>query len=287
MNEFWNRAMEFICDFLRRTLIKQGYDVFGILNSSARASTELLARTPKEWNGTVFETIQSLSENVILPIGGTILTFVVCYEIISLVLERNNMHDFDSSALYVIVFKMVVGAFVLSHSFEICMAVFDVAQYVIDRAGNLLQTNGELTDISQFEETIEVIKNPIELVGIMITMEILKFVIWIIALGIMLVMSGRFIEIYCWCSVAPLPFATFLNKEWGQIGFNYIRGIIALAFQVFLMMICFAIYYGLVSSINVGTDIAESLFQSLSYSVLLFFALFKTSQWSKSIFNTH
>lgn len=287
MNEFWNGAMEFISEKIRNYLIDQANGLYEVLNVSAREAADSLSRTPKDWGATVFGTVQNLSENVILPIGGMILTFVVCYEIISLILERNNMHEFDSSTLYVILFKMVIGVFVLSHSFEICMAVFDVSQYVINHSGVLLQESGALEVSSQFKENLELITNPIELFEIWIALGVMKHATSIIMVAMSLVLSGRFIEIYCWCSVAPLPFATFLNKEWGQIGFNYARGIIALAFQGFLMMICFAIYYGLVAKMNVVTDIVQSMYQTICYSVLLVFALFKTSQWSKSIFNTH
>lgn len=287
MNEFWNNAIELICEALRSYLIKQSDKLFEILNVSATEVADSVGRSPKDWSSSVFGIVSSLSENVILPIGGMVLTFVVCYEIISLVLEKNNMHDFDSASLYIILLKMSLGVYVLSHSFEICMALFEVSQYVVNKSGALLQTNGALEVSSQFIENVEMIDNPIELLSMLISLQIMKMIMNFIMIGMSLVLSGRFIEIFCYCSVAPIPFATFLNREWGQMGFNYARGIMALAFQAFFMMICFAVYYGLIANINMVTDITQSLFKTLGYSILLLFALFKTNSWSKSIFNAH
>lgn len=88
-------------------------------------------------------------------------------------------------------------------------------------------------------------------------------------------------------SIAPIPFATMTNREWGQIGTNFFRGLFALAFQAFLMMVCVAIYSILVAGIQYSDNLSSSLFGVMAYTVVLCFSLFKTGALSKSIFNAH
>jgi hypothetical protein len=109
----------------------------------------------------------------------------------------------------------------------------------------------------------------------------------LLSILITVILYGRMIEIYLTCSIAPIPFATLTNREWGQIGNNYIRGLLALAFQGFFMMICVAIYALLVQSIIVTDNIHKSILQIAAYTVILCFTLFKTGSLSKSIFNAH
>lgn len=104
---------------------------------------------------------------------------------------------------------------------------------------------------------------------------------------IFIIVYGRMIEIYLVTSIAPIPMATMMNREWGQTGQNYLRGLLALGFQAFLIIVCVAIYAVLVQNIAVGSDISYAIWTCMGYTVLLCFTLFKSSSLAKSIFHAH
>lgn len=287
MNEWWNGILENICEALREFLIKDADGLFDQLNETTLTISDNISMSPEEWNGNIFVIIKNLSESIVLPIGGTILAFVISYELIALVLEKNNMNEFDESALFTIILKMMIGASLLKHSFDICVGIFDVANYVIKQTGQYVSDSTALQTSEHFREQIEIITDPLELLSLMMTIKIMKFLLGALVIVINLIIAGRFIEIYLNCSIATIPFATFMNKEWGQIGYNFVRNLLALGFQGFFMMICVAIYYGLIQDINVTNNIALSLTKTMGYAVLLVFALWKTNQISRSVFHAH
>ena len=96
-----------------------------------------VGQTPQGWNGNIFSMIQNLSDSVIVPIAGMIITFVLCYELISMLTEKNNMHDIDTWMFFKYFFKMWVAVWIVSHTFTITMAVFDVGQSVVSRAAGV------------------------------------------------------------------------------------------------------------------------------------------------------
>ena len=248
-----------------------------------------VGQTPQGWNSSIFNMIQGLSNSVIIPIAGMIITFVLCYELISMLTERNNMHEIDTWMFFKYFVKMWIAVYLVSNTFTITMAVFDVGQSVVNSAAGVL--NGDTAiDISEAIADIETTMEAMEigdLVVLALETLIVSFGMKIMSVVITVIMYGRMIEIYLYTSVAPIPFATMSNKEWGQIGLNYFRGLFALAFQAFLMMVCVGIYAVLVSGLQMSGDLSSALFGVAAYTVILCFSLMKTGSLSKSIFNSH
>ncbi len=243
--------------------------MFTDVNQKTGEIATQVGQTPQGWNGSIFSMIRNLSDSVIMPIAGIIITLVLCYELISMLTERNNMHDIDTWMFFKYFVKMWIAVYLVSNTFTITMAVFDVGQHVVNSAAGVISMEiGELVVLAL--ETL-----------------IAGFCMRILSVLITVIMYGRMIEIYLYTSVAPIPFATMSNREWGQIGTNYFRGLFALAFQAFLMMVCVAIYAVLVAGIQYSDNLSSSLFGVMAYTVILCYSLFKTASLSKSIFNAH
>lgn len=263
--------------------------MFTDVNDKTGQIAAQVGQTPQGWNSSIFNMIQGLSNSVIIPIAGMIITFVLCYELISMLTERNNMHEIDTWMFFKYFVKMWIAVYLVSNTFTITMAVFDVGQSVVNSAAGVL--NGDTAiDISAAIEDIETTMEAMEigeLVVLALETLIVSFGMKIMSVVITVIMYGRMIEIYLYTSVAPIPFATMSNKEWGQIGLNYFRGLFALAFQAFLMMVCVGIYAVLVSGLQMSGDLSSALFGVAAYTVILCFSLMKTGSLSKSIFNSH
>lgn len=263
--------------------------MFTDVNDKTGQIAAQVGQTPQGWNSSIFNMIQGLSNSVIIPIAGMIITFVLCYELISMLTERNNMHEIDTWMFFKYFVKMWIAVYLVSNTFTITMAVFDVGQSVVNSAAGVL--NGDTAiDISEAIADIETTMEAMEigdLVVLALETLIVSFGMKIMSVVITVIMYGRMIEIYLYTSVAPIPFATMSNKEWGQIGLNYFRGLFALAFQAFLMMVCVGIYAVLVSGLQMSDDLSSALFGVAAYTVILCFSLMKTGSLSKSIFNSH
>lgn len=263
--------------------------MFTDVNDKTGQIAAQVGQTPQGWNSSIFNMIQGLSNSVIIPIAGMIITFVLCYELISMLTERNNMHEIDTWMFFKYFVKMWIAVYLVSNTFTITMAVFDVGQSVVNSATGVL--NGDTAiDISEAIADIETTMEAMEigeLVVLALETLIVSFGMKIMSVVITVIMYGRMIEIYLYTSVAPIPFATMSNKEWGQIGLNYFRGLFALAFQAFLMMVCVGIYAVLVSGLQMSGDLSSALFGVAAYTVILCFSLMKTGSLSKSIFNSH
>lgn len=263
--------------------------MFTDVNDKTGQIATQVGQTPQGWNSSIFNMIQGLSNSVIIPIAGMIITFVLCYELISMLTERNNMHEIDTWMFFKYFVKMWIAVYLVSNTFTITMAVFDVGQSVVNSAAGVL--NGDTAiDISEAIADIETTMEAMEIGDLVVlTLEtlIVSFGMKIMSVVITVIMYGRMIEIYLYTSVAPIPFATMSNKEWGQIGLNYFRGLFALAFQAFLMMVCVGIYAVLVSGLQMSGDLSSALFGVAAYTVILCFSLMKTGSLSKSIFNSH
>jgi hypothetical protein len=233
--------------------------------------------------------IQGLSNNVIVPIAGIIITMVLCYELISMMTERNNLHEVDTWMFFKYFVKMWVAVYLVSNTFNIVMAVFDIGQSVVSSAAGYI-TGRAAIDVSGMIATMETAMESMgipELMMLSIETALVSLCMKLISILIMVILYGRMIEIYLYSSVAPIPFATMSNREWGQIGTNYFRGLFALAFQGFLMMVCVGIYAVLVSTMNITGNIHMALFEIAAYTIILCYSLMKTSSLSKSIFNAH
>ena len=245
--------------------------------------------TPQAWNGDVFGMIRNLSDNVILPIAGVILALVATLELIQMIVDRNNMHDMDTFMLAKWVFKTACAVVIVTNTWNIVMAVFDVAQSVVSRASGLVIADTDIR-IDSVIVGLEAKLAEMELgalFGLWVQSMFVGFTMWALAICIFIITYGRMIEIYLVTSVAPIPMATMVNREWGQMGQNYLRSLFALGFQAFLIIICVAIYAILVRGIAVESDVSTAIWTCMGYTVLLCFTLFKTSSLARSIFHAH
>ena len=245
--------------------------------------------TPQAWNSGIFSMIQNLSDNVVVPIAGIILTFVMCLELIQMLIDRNNMHDFETFLFFKWIFKTYVAVMIVTNTWNIVMAIFDVAQNVVNAASGQIISDTAI-DVNSLIANMESSLESMELgplLGLWFQSSLMGLLSWGITICIFIIVYGRMIEIYMVTSVAPIPMATMVNREWGQMGQNYLRSLFALGFQAFLIMVCVAIYAVLVQNISVGSDVSGAIWTAIGYTVLLCFTLFKTSSVSKSIFNAH
>lgn len=280
---------QWIKDFLIECISGNLSGLFDQVNDTVGDVAAQVGQTPQGWNGSVFSMVRSLSDNVIIPIAGIILTFVLCYELISMIIDRNNMHDVDTFMFFKWFFKAWVAVYIVTHTFDITMAIFDLAQYVVRQSSGVITGNTAIpfgTVLGSLPDQLEMMGHG-ELFGLLIESVLIRITTPILSLCVMLVLVGRMVEIYIYCSIGAIPFATMANREWGQIGNNYLRGLIALGLQGFFIMICVAIYSVLVSGIGAAGSIHAAIWRCAGYTVLLCFSLFKTSSVSRSIFNAH
>ena len=245
--------------------------------------------TPSAWNGGVFSMIQSLSETVIIPIAGIILTFVMCYELIQMVIEKNNLHDIETFMFFKWIFKTFVAVMIVTNTFNIIMGIFDVSQHVVSNAAGVIISDTSI-DITASIADMETRLMEMELgplLGIWLQSMFVGMTMRALTICIFVVIYGRMIEIYLMTSLGAIPFATMVNREWGGMGQNYLKSMLALGFQAFLIMVCVGIYAVLVQSIATDSDIMGAIWTCVGYTVLLCFTLFKTGSLSKSIFSAH
>ena len=263
--------------------------LFDDVNTKVGTIATEVGQTPQGWNTSIFQMIKTLSDNVILPIAGLIITFVLCYELITAITEKNNMHDVDTFIFFKYVFKAAIAVYLLSHTFDITMAVFDVAQNVVTQAGGIItgETSIDITTTIAAMETEMEAMSIGGLVQLALETLIISLALKIMSILITVVLYGRMIEIYLTVSVSPIPFATMTNREWGNIGTNYFRTIFALGFQGFFMMICVAVYAVLVNNMIIAENIHSALFSIAAYTVILCLSLFKTGSLSRSLFGAH
>jgi len=261
--------------------------MFGDVNEKVGTIAAEVGQTPQGWNAGIFSMIQGLSENVIVPIAGLVITYVLCVELISMVTEKNNMHDIDTFMFFKWFFKAWVAVYLVTHTFTITMAVFDMAQHV--GAGGVTGGNRNTAvaaALSSMQAGLDAMEIP-ELLLLVMETSLVSLCMKIMSVLITVILYGRMIEIYLYCSVSPIPFATMTNREWGQIGNNYLKALFALGFQGFLIMICVGIYAVLVGSMIVADNLHSAIFSLAAYTVILCFSLFKTGALAKSIFNAH
>ena len=233
--------------------------------------------------------IQSLSENMIIPIAGAILTYVMTLELIQLIVEKNNLHDVDTWMFFKWVFKSAAAILIVTNTWNIVMGVFDVAQSVVAQAAGIIGSDASI-DISTVMTDMETRLMEMDLgplFGLWVQSLFIGITMWALYICIFIVIYGRMIEIYLVTSVAPIPMATMMGKEWGGMGQNYLRSLFALGFQAFLIIVCVAIYAVLVQGIATEDDIIMAIWTCVGYTVLLCFTLFKTGSLSKAVFQAH
>ena len=290
MGSIIDKITEFIKEMLQGWVLSNLETMFTDVNEKVGTIAGEVSKTPSTWNSGIFDMIKTLSDNVIVPIAGMIISFVLIYELITMVIDKNNMHDFDTSLFFRFLLKACIAVSLLSQTFDIVMAVFDVGNHVVMQAAGVISGSTSLdvqtTLVNMFNSQLENMGIG-ELIGLGMETMIVSLGMKIMSVLITVILYGRMIEIYLYVSVAPIPAATVTNREWGSVGTNYLKGLIALAFQGFFIMVCVAIYAVLVASVAVVDNLHTALWSVAAYTVILCFSLFKTGSLSKSIFNAH
>ena len=289
-----DKILESIAEWLKEVLVggivSNLSGMFDSVNQQVGEIAGQVGATPQAWNGTIYSMIRSLSDNVIVPIAGVILDFVMTLELIQMVSDKNNMHgDVDTWMFFKWIFKTACAVLIVTNTWNIVMGVFDVGQSVVNSAAGVISADASI-DISTVvvdleERLMEMEIGP--LFGLWFQSLFVGICTWALTICIFIITYGRMIEIYLVTSVAPIPMATMVSKEGGNIGQNYLRSLFALAFQAFLIIVCVAIYAALVQNIAVDTDISKAIWTCMGYTVLLCFTLFKTGSMAKSIFSAH
>ena len=280
---------EAIKDLLMGMIESNLTNMFTDVNEKVGVIASEVGKTPSTWNGGIYTMIRGLSESVIVPIAGIIITFVLCYELISMITEKNNLHDMDTWMFFKWFFKAAVAIYLVTNTFDIVMAVFDIGQNVVAGAAGVISGNTNI-DIAS---TLDMMRDGMEamgvgeLLGLAVETLIISLCLKIMSILITVILYGRMIEIYCTVSIAPIPIATMSNREWGSIGSNYLKGLFALAFQGFLIMVCVGIYAVLVNNMIIASNIHSALFSVAAYTVILCFSLLKSGSLAKSLFNAH
>ena len=283
---------DWITNWLKELLIGGIMDnlsgLFDTVNARVGEIAVQVGTTPAAWNAGVFSLIRQLSETVILPIAGLILTFVATYELIQLLVERNNLHDLDYWIFFKWIFKTACAILILSNTFNIVMAVFDVAQRVVAQSAGLIRgsTDGSPSMLADLEATLEGMDlGP--LVGLWLQSFVVQLTMTALNIVIFVIVYGRMIEIYMLTSLAPLPVATLANRELGGAGQNYLRSLFAVGFQGMLILVCVGIYAVLIQSIAGGGDPIGAIWGTIGYTVLLCYCLFKTGSIARSVLGAH
>lgn len=287
MDFLWNKVTEWLKEMLIGSVMGNLTGLFDSVNEQVSEIATTVGTTPQGWNASVFSMIQTLSETVIVPIAGIILTFVMTYELIQMIIDRNNMHDFETFLFFKWVFKTFVAVMIVTNTWNIVMAVFDVAQHVVNNAAGVIVSNTDM-DLSSVVGNMEARLMEMEigpLLSLWFQSLLLGLLSWVLTICIFVIVYGRMIEIYLVTSIAPIPMATMSNREWGQMGQNHLRSLFALGFQAFLIIICVAVYAVLVQTISADADVIKAIWTCVGYTVLLCFTLFKTSSMAKSVFN--
>ena len=283
---------EWITEWLKGLLIEgimgNLTGLFDTVNTRVGEIAVQVGTPPAAWNAGVFSLIRQISETVILPIAGLILTFVATYELIQMLIDRNNLHDIDTWIFFKWIFKTAAAILILSNTFNIVNAVFDVSQSVIARSAGIIQGSTDITPgmLDTLEATLETMGLG-ELLGLFMQSMLIHMTMWALNIIIFVLVYGRMLEIYMLTSLAPIPVATLSNREVGQMGQNYLKSLFAVGFQGLLILLCVGIYGVLVQGISTSGDPIGAIWGCVGYTVLLCFMLFKTGSISKSIFGAH
>lgn len=280
INEFFKDIM---IDIIKDNLSAMLVDI----NDKVSTVAGEVGKTPSSWNSEVFTFIKSINTNVVLPIAAIILTAILCIELIQVVMRKNSMQDTDTFEFFKYIIKMWIAVWLVSHAFDFSMAVFDVAQSMIGKAAGVVGTSANITP-GNFDAMVDALKTKElgTLIGIALETGLVKFSLTILSILITVILYGRMIEIYIYCSVAAIPFSTMGNKEWGIIGTNYIKSLFALGLQGLFILIFFGIYAVLVKTVNF-TDIHTSILQVLAYGLILGVMMMKSGSIAKAILNSH
>lgn len=288
MDSIFQQITEWLKEVIISAIMGNLSGMFESVNTQVGEIATSVGMTPANFSPEVFAMVRNVSESVIIPIAGLILTFIACYELIQMIIDHNNLANFETWIFFKWVFKTFIAVMLITNTFNITMAVFDVAQHVVNSSAGIIagDTAIDATALEQLEETL----NGMELgplIGLLMQSFVIQFTMSALAIVIFVIVYGRMIEIYLMVSLAPIPFSTFGNREQSQIGQNYLRSLFAIGFQGFLIIICVGVYAVLVQSVAFSDDIIASIWGVMGYTVLLCFTLFKTGGLAKSVFSAH
>ena len=288
MDSIFQQITEWLKEVIISAIMGNLSGMFESVNTQVGEIATSVGMPPANFSPEVFAMVRNVSESVIIPIAGLILTFIACYELIQMIIDHNNLANFETWIFFKWVFKTFMAVMLITNTFNITMAVFDVAQHVVNSSAGIIagDTAIDATALEQLEETL----NGMELgplIGLLMQSFVIQFTMSALAIVIFVIVYGRMIEIYLMVSLAPIPFSTFGNREQSQIGQNYLRSLFAIGFQGFLIIICVGVYAVLVQSVAFSDDIIASIWGVMGYTVLLCFTLFKTGGLAKSVFSAH
>ncbi len=289
MDLIWEKFTEWLKEILVGGVMNNLTGLFDSVNNKVGEIAGQVGSTPQAWNSSIFNMIKTLSDNVILPIAGVILAFVMTLELIQLITDKNNLNDVYTWMFFKWIFKTACAVLIVTNTWNIVMGIFEMAQSVVNSASGVVVANTSINladNIANLEARLMEME-VWELLGLWLQSFIVGITMWALTICIFIITYGRMIEIYLVTSVAPIPMATAVNSEWGQMGQNYLRSLLALAFQGFLIIVCVAIYAVLVQNMIVDEDISTAIWSCMGYTVLLCFTLFKTGSLAKGIFNAH
>ena len=287
MESILQQIQDWLKEMLISGIMNNLSGLFDSVNDQVGDIATQVGTSPASFSPGVFSLIRNVSESVIVPIAGIILTFIVCYELIQLIIDHNNLANFETWIFFKWIFKTFVAVTLITNTFNIVMAVFDVSQHVISSSAGIIGGSTAVTD--SMLTTLETNLADMDLgplLGLFAQSMIIGLTMKVIGIIIFVIVYGRMVEIYLMTGLAPIPFATFANREQSQIGQNYLRSLFALGFQGFLIMICVAIYAVLVQSVAVADPI-NAIWGLIGYTVLLCFTLFKTGSLAKSVLHAH
>ena len=289
MDFLWTAIKEWIKEILVGGIMSNLSGMFDSVNQKVAEISGNVSLTPQAWNGDIFNMVENLSETVIVPIAGVILAFVMTLELVQIIMDKNNFHDVETAVFFKWIFKTAAAILIVTNTWNIVMGVFDAAQGVVNQASGVIVGDASIDLASALPDLearlMEMDIGP--LFGLWFQSLFVGITMWALTICIFIVIFGRMIEIYLVTSIAPIPMATMLGKEWGGMGQNYLRPLLALGFQAFLILVCVAIYAVLVQNIATDDDISWAIWTCMGYTVLLCFTLFKTGSLAKSVFSAH
>ena len=289
MDFLWDAITGWLKDILVSGIMSNLSGMFDSVNEKVGDIATQVGSTPQAWNASIFNMVQTLSQNVVLPVAGVILAFVMTLELVQILMDKNNFHDIETAVFFRWIFKTACAILIVTNTWNIVMGIFDVAQGVVNQASGIIigDTSIDLSAVMPVmeERLLEMDLGP--LLGLWVQSLIVGITMWALTICIFIITYGRMLEIYLVTSMAPIPMAAMLGREWGGMGQNYLKSLFALGFQAFLIMVCVAIYAVLVQGIAVSDDISAAIWTCMGYTVLLCFTLFKTGSLSKSLFSAH
>ncbi len=289
MDFLWDAITGWLKDLLVSGILSNLSGLFDNVNQKVGEIAAQVGTTPQAWNANIYNMVHTLSENVIMPVAGVILAFVMTLELVQIIMDKNNFHDIETAVFFRWIFKTACAVLIVTNTWNIVMGIFDAAQAIVNGASGVIvgSTNIDLAAVIPDLETQLEAMDLGPLFGLWFQSLFVGITMWALTICIFIIIYGRMIEIYLVTSIAPVPMAAMCGREFGGIGQNYLKSLMALGFQAFLIMICVAIYAVLVQGISAGGDISGAIWSCMGYTVLLCFTLFKTGSLSKAIFQAH